>query len=108
VYRTGSTSSKAQHMEIQNSDCLQFIKKSVKHIFYKDTNFRIENIFVCLYYPTIEVQAKEKTIYIDCTIKNIRFKPDKKSIIEFLEEYPEYCKSIIDSTPDLQKSFNLG
>lgn len=95
-------------MKVKNLDHLHFIKKSVKEIFYKDTNFRIEDIFVCLYYPIIEVQAKEKTIYINCTIKNIRFKPDKKSIIEFLEEYPEYCKSIIDSTPDLQKLFNLG
>lgn len=95
-------------MKAQNSDCLQFIKKSVKETFYKDTNFQIEDIFVCLYYPTIKVQAKEKTIYIDCTIKNISFKPDNKSIIEFLEEYPEFCKSIIESTPDLQKLFNLG
>jgi hypothetical protein len=94
-------------MKVKNLDHLHFIKKSVKETFHKDTNFRIEDYFFCLYYPTIEIRSKEKTIYIDCNIKGVNLKPDKKSIIEFLEEHPEFCKSIIESFPDLQKLFNL-
>jgi hypothetical protein len=83
-------------MEIKNLDHLHFIKKSVKEIFHKDTNFRIEDYFVCLYYPTIEIRNKEKSIYIDCNIKGVNLKSDKKSIIEFLENIQNFANQLLN------------
>lgn len=86
----------------------QFFNENIKQHLKSDTLNRIGPYWIYLVYPEIIVETKHPYPHSAATnvkIERLNIKPDSYPLFKFLQEHPEFCQSVIQSSPYLNFMF---
>lgn len=86
----------------------QFFKENIKEELKRDTLNRIGPYWIYLVYPEIIVETKHPYAHSASTnvkVEGLDIKPDSYPLFKFLQEHPEFCQPVIQSSPYLNFLF---
>lgn len=92
------------HSTTSNS-YLAFFQSVIPDHFYSDTNANIDHVWITLVYPQIEIYDGKKVLKMDCNVAGFSVLEHDYPLMQFLEEFPEFCEKIIQAHSLIQSAY---